>query len=158
MICLFHPSILIVIGGTDIPFADPNFDSPGKVDILLGVDIFVEVIRQGRRMGPPGSPSTLEMEFGWVIGGKIDLHNPIPNVVSHHVTVTSDVILQKFWEIEENPKDHCNLSTEEKMVIQHFEENHYRTKEGRFVVPLLQAKLLGHKQREGSFLWNDHYV
>ena len=128
------------------------------MDILLGVDIFVEVIRQGRRMGPPGSPSTLEMEFGWVIGGKIDLHNPIPNVVSHHVTVTSDVILQKFWEIEENPKDHCNLSTEEKMVIQHFEENHYRTKEGRFVVPLLQAKLLGHKQREGSFLWNDHYV
>ena len=27
-----------------IPLADANFDSPGKVDILLGVDIFVEVI------------------------------------------------------------------------------------------------------------------
>ena len=55
-----------------ITLADPNFDSPGKVDILLGVEIFIEVIRQGRRMGPPGSPFTLETEFGCVIGGKID--------------------------------------------------------------------------------------
>ena len=35
----------------DIPLADPIFGCPGRIDILLGVDVFVEVLRQGQ-MGP----------------------------------------------------------------------------------------------------------
>ena len=48
----------------DIPLADPDFGHPGRIDLLLGVDIFVEVLRQGRRIVPPGSPSAFETEFG----------------------------------------------------------------------------------------------
>ncbi len=34
---------------SDIPLADPDFASPGRVDILLGVEVFVAVLLDGRR-------------------------------------------------------------------------------------------------------------
>ncbi len=37
---------------SDIPLADPDFASPGRIDILLGVEV---VLLDGRRRGPPGS-------------------------------------------------------------------------------------------------------
>ena len=124
---------------TDIPLADPDFGRPGRIDILLGVDVFVEVLRQGRRIGPPGSPSAFETEFGWVLAGNINSHTPSRLITSHHTFtsfVTGDEILRKFWEIEERPNDQTSLSPEERNVVQHFKENHSRTTDGRFVVPL----------------------
>ena len=41
-----------------------------------------------------------------------------------------------MWEIEDSTKDESNLSLEEKFVVQHFEENHCCTPDGRFIVPL----------------------
>ena len=54
---------------SDLSLADPGFGQPGRIDILLGVDVFVDVLRHGRRSGPPGSPTALETEFGWVLCG-----------------------------------------------------------------------------------------
>ena len=132
---------------TGLRLVDPHFNCSGKVDFLLGVEIFTEVLRQGRRIRPPGLPVTIETEFGWVIAGKLySTSTPPLTIVSNHATVTTDEILQRFWEVEENPRDNANLSVEEKMVVQHFSEKHYRTVEGRFVVTLPkkpQAKVLG---------------
>ena len=52
-----------------LTLADPDYDKPGKIDVLLGVGIFVEVIRHGRRMGPRDTPTALNTEFGWVLAG-----------------------------------------------------------------------------------------
>ena len=112
-----------------IRLADPHFCHPGRIDLLLGVEIFTEVLRQGRQTGPPGSPIAIETEFGWVLAGKINVPTPTQTITSYHATITTDEMLQKFWEVEENPNDHANLSTEEKMVVQHFSENHYCTEE-----------------------------
>ena len=51
-------------------------------------------------------------------------------------TPQSDDILRTFWEIEESPSDQASLSIEECTVVRHFESNHSRSKEGRFIVPL----------------------
>ena len=76
-----------------IPLADPDFCLSRRIDILLGVDIFVEVLCQGHRIGAPGSPSAFETEFGWVVASS-------HSIASHHVSVaTGDDLLQKFWEI-----------------------------------------------------------
>ena len=50
---------------SDLPLGDPAFGLPGRIDLLLGVDVFVSVLRQGRRKGPPGAPIALETEFGY---------------------------------------------------------------------------------------------
>ena len=44
---------------SDLTLADPDFGRPGKIDLLLGVDVFCQVMRQGRRSGTPGSPCML---------------------------------------------------------------------------------------------------
>ena len=38
---------------SDVKLADPDFGRPGKIDILLGVEVFVDVLLHGRRIGPP---------------------------------------------------------------------------------------------------------
>jgi len=38
--------------------------------------------------------------------------------------------------MEESPSDELNMSAKERLVVRHFECNHLRSKEGRFIVPL----------------------
>ena len=58
-------------------------------------------------------------------------------VATHHVSLISgDDLLRKFWEIEEGSENNTDLSPEERAAVSHFKENHRRTKDGRFVVPL----------------------
>ena len=135
---------------SDLSLADPDFGTPGRIDLLLGADIYANILLHGRRCGPPGTPTALETRFGWVLTGKTQAHSHSAShtsVASHHATTASgDDILRMFWEIEENPKDQMNLSPEERMVVQHFKENHFRSESGRFIVSLPknpQSKQLG---------------
>ena len=120
-----------------IQLADPTFGLPGRVDILLGVDIFSNVLLQGRRFGPSDSPVAFETLFGWVLAGRTGPQEISHEVVSHHIAVvTGDDLLRKFWEIEKSEISNTVLSLEEKLVLQHYKSNHYRTESGAFVVPL----------------------
>ena len=117
--------------------------NPGRIDLLLGVDVFVDVLLHGRRTGPPGTPVALETEFGWVLSGSTECSTPTDQVNVHATTfhtatthMSGDDILRRFWEIEESPLSIPALSMEERAIVQHFEANHRRTSEGRFVVPL----------------------
>ena len=120
----------------DLKLADPEFGKPGRVDVLLGVEIFVDVVRQGWRKGSHDSPAAIETEFGWVLAG--NTRGSECNVItSHHVSVLSgDDILRQFWEVEEKPMADNTLTSEERSVLNHFRHNHSRNSEGRFVVPL----------------------
>lgn len=121
-----------------LQMADPNFGRPGKIDILLGVDIFVVVILAGRRLGPPNSPAALESEFGWVLAGRTDsTTSPVLHAVAHHASLLSgDDLLRQFWVTEENPGSDAAYTPDEQSVVQHFRDNHFRTDSGRFTVPL----------------------
>ncbi len=89
----------------DLTLADPDFERPGRIDILLGVDVFVELMRQGRRTGVPGSPSAFETDFGWVLAGETSTCTSHFSIASHHAfMVTGGDLLRRFWEIEEQPK------------------------------------------------------
>ena len=134
---------------SDLILADPAFGLPGRIDILLGVDIFVNALMQGRRIGPPGAPVALETEFGWVLSGAtkpiegdpVNLH-----VTCMHSTLSSDDLLRKFWEIEE-PQSSQSVTLEEQTVLKHFDTHHYREENGTFVVPLPK---IPHTQKIGE--------
>ena len=62
-------------------------------------------------------------------------------------------MLSKFWEVEETPKNHPlgSYSPEERLVVRHFHENHHKSKDGTFVVPLPRrpgAKALGESRTQ----------
>ena len=137
----------------DLKLADPDFGRPGRIDMLLGIDVHTDVLLQGRRSGPPGSPIAFETMFGWVLAGRTNSHTSVClSIATHHVSVTStDDLLRKFWEIEESPKGPSNLSPDERFVVQHFKDTHTRSDEGRFIVPLPknpQSKSLGESRSQ----------
>jgi hypothetical protein len=137
---------------SDVTLADPNFGLPSRIDLLLGVDVFTAVILQGRRQGPPGSPTAFETKLGWTLAGSTNSTSPNPSIVTHHISLlTGDDLLRKFWEIEENPLDKPVLSPDESAAIKHFEVHHRRHSDGRFMVPLPKkpsAKPLGESRSQ----------
>ena len=42
---------------TGLSFADPNYGTPGFVDLLLGSDMFARVVLHGWKFGPSATPS-----------------------------------------------------------------------------------------------------
>ena len=121
----------------DLRLADPDYGIPGKIDVLLGVDVVSSALLNGRRHGPPRSPSAFETSFGWVLAGTVGRGHQPTQLVSHHISVLSgDDLLRKFWEVEELNAKRSILTAEEQLVVEHFECNHRRDSVGRFIVPL----------------------
>ena len=55
----------------DISLADSDFGTPGKVDLLLGADVFTHTVLHGRQFGPSGTQSAFKTCFGWVLAGVV---------------------------------------------------------------------------------------
>ena len=138
----------------DIQLADPDFGSPSKIDLLLGVDIFVTVLLNGRRFGPPGSPTALETDFGWVLAGGVGAgYSTANSISSNHISIlTGDDLLRKFWEIEDGPRqDPMMITPQEKLVLKQFISTHKSSEDGRFIVQLPRkpdVKLLGESRAQ----------
>lgn len=82
---------------SDIPLADPNFGQPGRIDLLLGVDMYVQVLLHGRRSGAPNAPVAFETELGWVLAGSTGANSPAAHIATHHITHSStDVLIRMF--------------------------------------------------------------
>ncbi|XP_055634668.1 uncharacterized protein LOC129774754 [Toxorhynchites rutilus septentrionalis] len=84
--CLVVPTITEAIPATKInvsswpidrnlPLADPNFNHPGAIDMLIGVSQFFRLLKAGRLQLGDNLPELLETHLGWVVAGDIDLSN-----------------------------------------------------------------------------------
>ena len=51
----------------NIWLADPDFGTPGIVDLTLRADVFSRTMFHDRRFGTPGSPSASKTFFTWVL-------------------------------------------------------------------------------------------
>ena len=116
------------------------FRLPGRIDVLLGVDIFVQVLLHGRRIGLPGSPVVLR-QLGRVLASNTATCHPMAQVTTYLSTMlqyfqATILNLRRFWETEESPTGRSFMSPEELSVVHHFKANHYLIKDARFVVPL----------------------
>ena len=94
-----------------LALADPYFDSPGRIDMLLGEDVLSEVFMMG---GPKGSATAIETVFGWAIRGLYVPDKPgCPRPAAVHLSINEPVVepakdttdaLVRFWEVEEPGK------------------------------------------------------
>jgi hypothetical protein len=53
----------------DIKLADEHFNQPGSTDLLMGADIFYEILRSDRCTRPGNFPVLQETALGWTISG-----------------------------------------------------------------------------------------
>ncbi|XP_024892895.1 uncharacterized protein LOC112468092 [Temnothorax curvispinosus] len=117
-----------------LPLADPEYFVPGGVDILLGADSFVSVLREGRRKGERGEPDAFNSVFGWVLTGAVSPSvqaAPLRSFATALESIATSV--GRFWQLEEVPED-ASCSDEDRRCKEIFAKTTYRDPSGRFVV------------------------
>ncbi|XP_056637674.1 uncharacterized protein LOC130445812 [Diorhabda sublineata] len=117
---------------------DPTFFKSSKIEILIGADIFWEVISAGQIPLGRNNPILQKTQFGWIVSGPIGVKSS--SVACNFIqndNVDTDIqkCLTKFWEVEETPLK-LPRSNEENACEEHFKRYTKRDKDGRFVVTL----------------------
>ncbi|CAG9118509.1 unnamed protein product [Plutella xylostella] len=124
---------------SNINLADPTFDQPGPIDILIGADCFWDVIGDERKSLGPNKPKLHSSKFGWLIAGPINntkvdiIHSNHAIVTSMHENTNINEMLTRFWQLEDIPS---KLSPKDSECEKHFKENTVRLDTGRFCVKL----------------------
>ncbi|GFT45978.1 DUF1758 domain-containing protein [Trichonephila clavipes] len=83
-----------------LKLANVNCLQPGPIDILLGADVFGEIMLN-RHLNVQGQSLTaMESIFGWVVLGKTKLS--CQRIISNHASYNAvEFQLEKFWQLEE---------------------------------------------------------
>ncbi|XP_057340600.1 uncharacterized protein LOC130677762 [Microplitis mediator] len=123
--------------------ADPTFNIPSNIDLLIGVGPALSLIIPGQKdtSNPEGQDLFMQnTHFGWIIGGAISIqrknNNSKPNPKMCHITTTQALQqLTKTWAMEEGPKQK-HLSEEEMACEPHYKNHTKRNKDGSYVVAL----------------------
>nr|XP_049704680.1 uncharacterized protein LOC126056266 [Helicoverpa armigera] len=145
---------------TNVSLADPEFYLANKIDLLIGADMFWELLNEGLIKLKNG-PYLQNTKLGWVVSGAI--HGTKGSSVKRvqcnftHTYDNLDVQLTKFWELEEISSNKDTMSKEERDCEDLFIKTTTRDKNGRFSVriPLREsADQLGdsYQQAESRFL------
>ncbi|XP_049886991.1 uncharacterized protein LOC126381569 [Pectinophora gossypiella] len=135
----------------DLQLADPKFYQPAPVEMLIGADLFWDILGNEQQNLGPNYPKLHNSKFGWLISGPVKTQNihinkntkNIQNNKIHcnHALINNTLqnnmenILTKFWEIEEVPQK-PKLNENDKICERHFINNTYRLNTGRFCVRL----------------------
>ncbi|XP_054257852.1 uncharacterized protein LOC128982839 [Macrosteles quadrilineatus] len=130
-------------GYKHLELADPTFDVPGKIEFLLGADLYPEVIDGGRMPAPKGYPVPYQSSFGYILMGPIDLnsktqpYDQVSSIVSNDATIehSLDDQLRSFCELEEIPV-YASVNLEEEKCEKIYCNAVKRNQEGRYIVPL----------------------
>lgn len=119
-----------------LQLADPSFDTPGPIYLLLGADVSSQIWHPQQRALGPGLPSAYRSIFGWVLIG------PVQPVANLHSDVSSISLMsslesqiERFWWSEE-PKNAPSTFTDEGKCEDLFASETRIDRTGRYSVSL----------------------
>lgn len=78
----------------NLKLADPDYNISGQIDLLLGADVYSEIILDGVMRGNKRSPVAQQTEIGWILCGKMKTFNC-------NVALVNLEEIAKFWETED---------------------------------------------------------
>lgn len=155
MSCLVLPSIcgkvpkypcnILHVDLSNFNLADPKFNEPAAIDLLIGADLFWDLIGSDQHSLGDKQPILRSSKLGWLIAGPmlIDCLQPqkvksiICNFAQQEPSSLADIhhLMSQFWELEKIPQKQL-LSEEEQLSERHFVDNTIRLANGRFCVAL----------------------
>lgn len=117
---------------SQLPLADPQFNVPSSVDMLLGADIFPLILKEGQFLGDGKEPSAIYTIFGWIVIGKIGNgpSNKIHSLLISAVDTALDFTIKRLWEAEEIPE----TTPEDFLCEKLFRRFYTRQSTGRYCV------------------------
>lgn len=119
---------------SNIHLADPQFHVPGKIDILLGAEIFLKLLCVGQLSIANNNVTLQKTHLGWILGGKIPGKKPSKVATCNLTFDLLDKKVSRFWEIENVPSKRI-MSNEERKCLEHYMKNTTRESEtGKYIV------------------------
>ncbi|XP_027846045.2 uncharacterized protein LOC114126329 [Aphis gossypii] len=129
-----------------ITLADPSYNVPQKIDILIGARHFYDIVGAQQYKPDSNGPVYRESKFGYIISGLTSNDTNIKNTISCYSSNSHENIhenkyeslenvIQQFWRIEDYGQSKP-YTREEQTCEQHFKQNVSRSESGRFVVHL----------------------
>ncbi|CAL1285198.1 unnamed protein product [Larinioides sclopetarius] len=133
------PSKFIDVSKLNLPknitYANPKFFEPQRVHVLLGGDIFYEIL-QTEKMKLKDSNLILQNSvFGWIVAGTLHVEGNKSNFQCNLAIDQSEVYLRKFWELESIGIKYEPKCSEEDNALDIFKET-VRFKDDRYEVSL----------------------
>ncbi|XP_045511043.1 uncharacterized protein LOC123705961 [Colias croceus] len=124
-----------------LTLADPEFYKPAPIEVLIGADIFWDILNSEQLSLGPNNPKLQNSKFGWIIAGPINNYFSKETIHCNHSRIanpTSNEIhkmLTKFWELEELPQKTVR-SQNDIACEKYFLNTTTRLESGRFCVKL----------------------
>jgi len=86
---------------SNLTLTDPRFLSPRSIDLILGADIYSNIIEDGLIKGSADMPIAQKTKLGWIISGPTSAHVTPNSSQSYHVSADQELydLLHSFWEI-----------------------------------------------------------
>lgn len=117
-----------------IQLADPTFNIPTAIDILVGAEVFWDVLGSDTIDLGNNQPRFQSSKLGWLISGRVSqLRKQLP--VCHFLSQQESDQLTRFWELDTVSSASC-YSSEEQACEKLFQETTYRDASGQFVVTI----------------------
>jgi hypothetical protein len=93
--------------------ADEYFDQPGSIDLLIGADVFYEILRSDRFTRSGNFPVLQKTVLGWTISGRTPV--VAQSEPQHTFLLREDNSLERklnrFWEVE--PVEQSTMTAEQ---------------------------------------------
>ncbi|GBM76027.1 hypothetical protein AVEN_47005-1, partial [Araneus ventricosus] len=122
-----------------VSLADHSFNVPDKIDMLLGAEIFYELLRPGQIYAQNSQLLLQNTVFGYVVSGSVD---QVAEDRVHCGLILDDDLnktLKQFWEIESVDVKSTG-DTEASLCEDHFVRTHKRNEKGRYVVSMALSR------------------
>lgn len=124
----------------NITLADPTFNEPSEVQMLLGADLFWEVMLNNKITLGNNKPTLVETTLGWLVTGSIlqtNTKNTYNTVHCHHLNNTElDEQLNRFFELESISTTQSSRTKGDVECDDIFTSTTVRQSDGRFVVTI----------------------
>lgn len=133
----------------DVCLADPSFDKPAAIDLLIGSGLYWKILCGAPKTHIEDQPALQNTKLGWIIGG--EMLETEPNTSEPCLAITNDTLhqqLERFWTQEEISETEI-YSEEEKECEKHFFDTFKRDSTGRFVIRMpIRARIQLGNSRE----------
>lgn len=147
LIPLFHVNKKAMDILKNIQLADPQFNVPSQVQMLIEVDLFWRLMCIGQIKPSLKSPTIQKTHLGWIIAGNINnqfqghkkaKYSMVNNLVvaSYRYDTNLEHALSKFWQLESNFSSLDSLMPIERECEERFLLTIKRNDKGRFIATL----------------------
>ncbi|UYV69239.1 hypothetical protein LAZ67_6002942, partial [Cordylochernes scorpioides] len=122
----------------DIQLADPQFTKSGRIDIILGADVYGLLLLPEIRRDDKTQLCAQNTKLGWIISGGLsggDVGNTQVFTTRVQYEDNLETILKGFWEVEEVPVAN-KITPQDEFCEELYKRSVRRDTNGRYVVPL----------------------